>query len=133
MTDTTHEALNLAEGIGELMEGHEFKAIMLALGNVIAELLTQATDGPEEAAKVLTALSASIQESVEKQLPSPNSKLPVQKLRKGSLIMKRPFRWQLRWQFPFCCLKKWSERGDLNSRPPVPQTGALTELRYAPI
>jgi hypothetical protein len=26
----------------------------------------------------------------------------------------------------------WSERGDLNSRPPVPQTGALTELRYAP-
>ena len=27
---------------------------------------------------------------------------------------------------------KWSERGDLNSRPPVPQTGALTELRYAP-
>src|SRR6476620_8300705 len=28
--------------------------------------------------------------------------------------------------------KKWSERGDLNSRPPVPQTGALTELRYAP-
>ena len=30
------------------------------------------------------------------------------------------------------CLIKWSERGDLNSRPPVPQTGALTELRYAP-
>ena len=29
-------------------------------------------------------------------------------------------------------LKGWSERGDLNSRPPVPQTGALTELRYAP-
>ena len=29
-------------------------------------------------------------------------------------------------------LKRWSERGDLNSRPPVPQTGALTELRYAP-
>jgi hypothetical protein len=28
--------------------------------------------------------------------------------------------------------EKWSERGDLNSRPPVPQTGALTELRYAP-
>ena len=55
MTDTTHEALNLAEGIGELMEGHEFKAIMLALGNVIAELLTQATDGPEEAADVLLA------------------------------------------------------------------------------
>jgi hypothetical protein len=27
---------------------------------------------------------------------------------------------------------RWSERGDLNSRPPVPQTGALTELRYAP-
>jgi hypothetical protein len=27
----------------------------------------------------------------------------------------------------------WSERGDLNSRPPVPQTGALTRLRYAPI
>ncbi len=27
---------------------------------------------------------------------------------------------------------KWSERGDLNSRPPVPQTGALTGLRYAP-
>ena len=27
---------------------------------------------------------------------------------------------------------EWSERGDLNSRPPVPQTGALTELRYAP-
>ena len=29
-------------------------------------------------------------------------------------------------------LENWSERGDLNSRPPVPQTGALTELRYAP-
>ena len=28
--------------------------------------------------------------------------------------------------------EKWSERGDLNSRPPVPQTGALTGLRYAP-
>ena len=28
--------------------------------------------------------------------------------------------------------ERWSERGDLNSRPPVPQTGALTELRYAP-
>src|SRR6476619_138211 len=28
--------------------------------------------------------------------------------------------------------EKWSERGDLNSRPPVPKTGALTELRYAP-
>ena len=27
---------------------------------------------------------------------------------------------------------KWSERGDLNSRPPVPQTGALTGLRHAP-
>ena len=30
-------------------------------------------------------------------------------------------------------LKYWSERRDLNSRPPVPQTGALTRLRYAPI
>src|SRR6476646_2749404 len=29
-------------------------------------------------------------------------------------------------------LENWSERRDLNSRPPVPQTGALTELRYAP-
>ena len=28
-----------------------------------------------------------------------------------------------------CC---WSERRDLNSGPPVPQTGALTGLRYAP-
>ena len=27
---------------------------------------------------------------------------------------------------------RWSERRDLNSRPPVPQTGALTGLRYAP-
>ena len=27
---------------------------------------------------------------------------------------------------------KWSERRDLNSRPPVPQTGALTGLRHAP-
>jgi hypothetical protein len=39
-------------------------------------------------------------------------------------------------QFRFRAFKKpwkrWSERGDLNSRPPVPQTGALTELRYAP-
>ena len=26
----------------------------------------------------------------------------------------------------------WSEREDLNLRPPVPQTGALTRLRYAP-
>jgi hypothetical protein len=26
----------------------------------------------------------------------------------------------------------WSERRDLNPRPPVPQTGALTGLRYAP-
>ena len=30
------------------------------------------------------------------------------------------------------CQKNWSERRDLNSRPPVPQTGALTGLRYAP-
>jgi hypothetical protein len=29
--------------------------------------------------------------------------------------------------------EKWSERRDLNSRPPVPQTGALTGLRYAPM
>ena len=29
--------------------------------------------------------------------------------------------------------KRWSEREDLNLRPPVPQTGALTRLRYAPI
>ena len=28
--------------------------------------------------------------------------------------------------------KFWSERRDLNSGPPVPQTGALTGLRYAP-
>src|SRR5262249_1225435 len=28
--------------------------------------------------------------------------------------------------------KCWSERRDLNSGPPVPQTGALTGLRYAP-
>ena len=28
---------------------------------------------------------------------------------------------------------EWSEREDLNLRPPVPQTGALTRLRYAPI
>jgi hypothetical protein len=27
----------------------------------------------------------------------------------------------------------WSERRDLNSRPPVPQTGALTGLRHAPM
>ena len=27
----------------------------------------------------------------------------------------------------------WSERRDLNSGPPVPQTGALTGLRYAPM
>jgi hypothetical protein len=26
----------------------------------------------------------------------------------------------------------WSERRDLNPGPPVPQTGALTGLRYAP-
>src|SRR4029079_7822744 len=31
-----------------------------------------------------------------------------------------------------CEVIYWSERGDLNSRPPVPQTGALTRLRYAP-
>src|ERR1700689_1317104 len=29
-------------------------------------------------------------------------------------------------------LFEWSERRDLNSGPPVPQTGALTGLRYAP-
>ncbi len=28
---------------------------------------------------------------------------------------------------------EWSERRDLNPRPPVPQTGALTRLRHAPI
>ena len=28
--------------------------------------------------------------------------------------------------------QKWSEREDSNLRPPVPQTGALTRLRYAP-
>jgi hypothetical protein len=34
----------------------------------------------------------------------------------------------------FCrnALFNWSERRDLNSGPPVPQTGALTGLRYAP-
>ena len=35
--------------------------------------------------------------------------------------------WLLRWS-----VKNWSEREDLNLRPPVPQTGALTRLRYAP-
>ena len=29
-------------------------------------------------------------------------------------------------------LREWSERRDSNPRPPVPQTGALTGLRYAP-
>ena len=29
-------------------------------------------------------------------------------------------------------MKCWSERRDSNSGPPVPQTGALTGLRYAP-
>src|ERR1700679_1946317 len=29
-------------------------------------------------------------------------------------------------------LRTWSERRDLNPRPPVPQTGALTRLRHAP-
>ncbi len=29
-------------------------------------------------------------------------------------------------------LKSWSERRDLNSRPLVPQTSALTGLRHAP-
>src|SRR5262245_17321937 len=33
---------------------------------------------------------------------------------------------------PFYRCFLWSERRDLNSRPPVPQTGALTGLRYAP-
>jgi hypothetical protein len=32
----------------------------------------------------------------------------------------------------FAGAKYWSERRDLNSGPPVPQTGALTGLRYAP-
>jgi hypothetical protein len=32
----------------------------------------------------------------------------------------------------FCGCLRWSERRDLNSGPPVPQTGALTGLRYAP-
>src|SRR3954469_20130835 len=31
-----------------------------------------------------------------------------------------------------CVLRCWSERRDSNSGPPVPQTGALTGLRYAP-
>src|SRR5215471_2222399 len=31
-----------------------------------------------------------------------------------------------------CAPESWSERRDLNSGPPVPQTGALTGLRYAP-
>lgn len=30
------------------------------------------------------------------------------------------------------CFEKWSEREDLNLRPLVPQTSALTGLRYAP-
>src|SRR6266540_4159355 len=34
--------------------------------------------------------------------------------------------------FPFSSMLYWSERRDLNSGPPVPQTGALTGLRYAP-
>jgi hypothetical protein len=28
--------------------------------------------------------------------------------------------------------KKWSERRDLNSRPPEPHSGALAKLRHAP-
>ena len=28
--------------------------------------------------------------------------------------------------------KKWSGRGDSNSRPPEPHSGALARLRYAP-
>ena len=33
----------------------------------------------------------------------------------------------------FALVLSWSERRDLNSRPPVPQTGALTGLRHAPM
>ena len=32
-----------------------------------------------------------------------------------------------------CMTKKWSGWRDLNSRPFVPQTNALTRLRYIPI
>ena len=45
---------------------------------------------------------------------------------------KRRFRPKGPLQAAVFVLVNWSERGDLNSRPPVPQTGALTELRYAP-
>ena len=33
-------------------------------------------------------------------------------------------------EFPFRCLKNWSERGDLNSRPPVPQGGAFRSSNF---
>ena len=35
-------------------------------------------------------------------------------------------------EVPILRVLGWSERRDLNSGPPVPQTGALTGLRYAP-
>ena len=41
--------------------------------------------------------------------------------------------WSLERENDACLGEKWSERRDLNPRPPVPQTGALTRLRHAPI
>ena len=65
--------------------------------------------------------------------------VPFSTSRLGSLLYKpsaairnKAHLGAIRVQFSFCCPENWSERGDLNSRPPVPQTGALTELRYAP-
>ena len=37
-----------------------------------------------------------------------------------------------KWKYMTLQWVVWSERRDLNSGPPVPQTGALTGLRYAP-
>ena len=53
---------------------------------------------------------------------------------KAGLRLKPPAIHDLLLELPRAkSLKHWSERRDLNSRPPVPQTGALTGLRYAPM
>src|ERR1700735_2993254 len=47
---------------------------------------------------------------------------------RGTGVSANKSGWKLLLSQWFC----WSERRDLNSGPPVPQTGALTGLRYAP-
>ena len=69
-----------------------------------------------------------------------DSSAPVRIARNDARLLPHCFHGGCAWKQPRVGSLKieitsagcWSERRDLNSGPPVPQTGALTGLRYAP-